>query len=215
MGCGLALGGKEASVAFDAYVKALTTETVAEGTWAESHTLWIVSMKQSVETHNVSQAKGVPLSENTLKYVELAMCTFRVQELQLVKRDNFMKIGPQGQLSAVASGASPTADLSTDYRVRQAMQRRALAFDQFDTLDYDVMEAWHEYLFDHKPMSMQQVLDADRQIFMAAAQKLGSKGVSRQADGSQPLKGVFEARRADPLVSVLFHNGPSCDRGAH
>ena len=81
--------------------------------------------------------------ENVLKYVELSSCTSRQQELQLVRKDNFMKVSSSGQLVAVTPEVEVKADTSTDLKIRSAMTRRALAFDQFGIVAFSSMEKWH------------------------------------------------------------------------
>ena len=100
----------------------------------------------------------------------------------------------------------------SDLKVRSALTRRSLAFDQFSILSFSFWEKWHTYLFDlvqrprapgYSPVTLQQVLDADRQLFVVASQNLPS-GICPREDGSRPAEEVVEAAKADPIVVTLL-----------
>ena len=177
-----------------------------------------VSITGSFEpAHSLIDAIANMREEGVLRYLDPATCISRVQELQQVKRDSFLKVGPNGMLQTVPLGTDSKADTSTEYRARQALQRRALAFDQFDVVPYEKMEMWHNYLFDltqrpaaqgYQAISMQQILEADRQVFLVASQILGSKGVSRRTDGSHPVADALQVARDDPLVTAILRPLP-------
>ena len=150
--------------------------------------------------------------ENILRYVEPSVCTSRQQELQLVKKDSYMRVSNTGQLIAVAGESDQKTDTSTDLKVRLALTRRALAFDQFGIISYAFLEKWHTYLFDlaqrpspagYSQISLQQVLDADRQVFVVAAQNLPG-GIAPKDDGSRPTEEAIEQAKADPIVVTLL-----------
>eukprot|EP00971_Amphidinium_carterae_P328898 6461024-Amphidinium_carterae.1 len=155
--------------------------------------------------------------ENCLRPLELAQCTSRQQELLQVKRDpQIVKVGTNKQLITDDAQPQLEADLSSSLRVREAMQRRALVFDQWDVCTFECMERWHAYLFDLlglpavpgcQAITLQQVLDADRRLFTVAGAGLMT-GLQRQANGSLPLETAFEGAKLDPIVTALLRPLP-------
>ena len=156
--------------------------------------------------------------EGLLRVIELPQCTSRTQELLHTKRDQkLMKLNSQGTLQAINMEQEQRADLTSDYRVRQALQRKALAFDQMDMIPYDYLESWHHYLFDLlqrlavpqcQPIQLHQILEADKQLHTAAAQHLGSKGVARLPDGNLPIVQTLDHAKSDPHVLAAIRPLP-------
>ena len=157
--------------------------------------------------------------EGLLRVVELHQCTSRTQELMNQKKDQkLVKLGAQGTLQAINMEQEQRADLTSDYRVRQALQRKSLAFDQLDLVPYDFLESWHNFLFDLlqrqavpqcQPIQLHQILEADKQLHTAAAQKLGSKGVARLPDGTLPAMAALEDSKSDPHVLAALRPLPT------
>ena len=111
--------------------------------------------------------------EETLRYVAPDKCTAREQELAGVKREQFIKPDSQGHLKVEEWTSTNSADMTTEHRVRLALQRRALALDQCDLVPYSVMETYHTFLFslieapaapNHYAIDLVQILNADRAL---------------------------------------------------
>lgn len=146
--------------------------------------------------------------DDSLRYVEPSDCTSRDAELQGVKKEQVMRITTEGTLVAVSKANDEKADLSTELRIRQALARRALAFELVNLLPFEVMERWHDFLFlilarqvpdGYQSVTGQQILLADRQLWVTMA-NLTRDGICQQADGAYPLEQALKQARDDPFV---------------
>ena len=118
-------------------------------------------------------------NDDTCRYLSPEVCTSRTQEAGGIKKETFIKADSAGQIHTVQKEEAQQADLSTEYRVRQALTRRALAFDNIGLMSFDKLEAYHEYLYSlvmtealptHFPITVDQVLRADKQLWMRLIQ---------------------------------------------
>ena len=146
--------------------------------------------------------------EEILRYIEPATCLCRQQELLGCKKEAFIRLDGNGKLVTVHKDAHLEADLSSEYRVRLALQRRSLALDQIGLLVYGDSELYHDYLYSlmlkdvpdsHMPISMKQILEAEKQIWLHMA-SVCRAGVSIRPDGTLPMKTALESALRDPIV---------------
>jgi hypothetical protein len=113
-----------------------------------------------------------------LKYVDPVKCTSRDQELVGVKKEQGVKVASSGQIVLQEKDQDLATDISTEFRLRNALQRRSLALDQSELLNYDESEAYHNYMFSlltmdvpsHcQPIDSVQILNADRILWQRMA----------------------------------------------
>ena len=115
--------------------------------------------------HALIDAVGQQKEEDMLKYLSAESCPSRDDELQIGKKTFY-------------------ADVSSDLKIRQALQRRSLSYDQMGIISYEKLEAWMSFLFlqpsrvppdNYAPISLQQVLQADKQswVFMSERCRTG------------------------------------------
>ena len=80
-----------------------------------------------------------------------------------------------------------TADLSSELRIKLAFQRRCLAYDQADLIDYQTQWSWIEHLFTqlarsppdgYQAVTMKQALEADKQLWFKLAE-LTRNGINK------------------------------------
>ena len=141
--------------------------------------------------------------DELLRYIELEQCTCRDSEVRASKNSKTNK-----------------ADLTSDFGVRQAMQRRALAYDQLEIFTFQLLEGWHTYLFNlmareavaidgvrYNKVSMSQILEADRQVFVLTSDRC-RRGLQIDSAGRYPAQDAFELARMDPLVTSLLQPLP-------
>ena len=154
--------------------------------------------------------------EEVLRYVEPALCTCRETELQGVKSENFLKLDQGGKLQKVQKDIVLEADVSTEFRMRLALQRRSLAMDQLQLMTYAKSEAYHDYIYGllmqvppegFAHLTMRQLLSADRQVWLFAAGHCRD-GISRRPDGSMPLETAFDLAMIDPMVRAALQPMP-------
>ena len=114
------------------------------------------------------------MEDNQLKYVRWEQCTKRDQELMGLKVDPTWKPDSNGVIRETRVREELKADVSTDLKLRFAVQRRSLAFDQARLVDYDRFEKWTQILLEaytasppecYKKVSIEQVQHADIEMF--------------------------------------------------
>lgn len=152
-----------------------------------------------------------------IKYLSLDKCTSRVQELQGVKVDSSLVKDSNGAIRIVAKEEGPSADLSTDYRIRQAFLRRGLALDQSQLIGFDVHERWVNSLFSamsrtpppgYSAVSLDQVLAADRELFVCLGEECRD-GVGLDGRGRRIVEEAMKALMTDARIAYLILPLPS------
>ena len=115
------------------------------------------------------------LEDDQLRYIAIDHCTKRDQESGGVRRDHTLKASvTTGDIKVSGADVLPSADLASDLKIKFALQRRSLAFDQAGIVDYEVFEKWNNLMLSHvmKPappgytqVDINQALRADAQLF--------------------------------------------------
>ena len=162
--------------------------------------------------------------DNVLQYVDPGKAVSRDQELDGARKEKFMKSNPStGVVEEVSRAVELFADLSSEYRVRNALLRRSLAMDQIDLLPFDDGEEYHNYLFNlmeteplatHYPVSMEQVLKADKLVWkkMAELTRSGIVPVLTTVGSSStkmyPVKEALKRAMIDPIVTSALQPLP-------
>jgi hypothetical protein len=202
----------------------------------ECHTMYLASLREKVDRKEEDAPRRVPQPERTERLMaqrnklvgvpvsgplEPAYCLIDLVSQQ--KDDEVLRyISPEACLSreqelrATKSIKSEKADTSSDLKVRQCLQRRSLAYDQLDLFSYETLEGWHTYLFHlmsrdplegYKQISLEQVLQADKQAFIAMSD-LCRAGLGRDATGERRAEAALKIIRADPMVMTLLNPLP-------
>jgi hypothetical protein len=178
--------------------------------------------KQLEPSHALVDLLFTMREEEVLRYVEPAQCTCRESELLGVKSDSFLKLDQSGKLQKVQKDQQIEADISTEFRMKLALQRRSLALDQLQLMAYEKSEAYHDYLFSlllqqppegFSPVTMKQLLTADRQAWLFAAGEC-REGISVRPSGVKPLEIAFEKALNDPMVRATLQPLPKTRGGS-
>jgi len=112
--------------------------------------------------------------DNQLKYVRWEQCTKRDQELMGLKTDPTWRPDSSGIVREVKTQEEVKADVSTDLKLRYALQRRSLAFDQARIVTFDKFERWTQVLLEaytstppegYRRVSIEQIHHADMELF--------------------------------------------------
>ena len=93
--------------------------------------------------------------EDQLRYVRWEECTKRDQELMGIKSDPVWKPDSSGLIRETKVQAELQAETDTDLKLRLALQRRSLAFDQARLCDYNTFERWTQVIWRPTPRSHQ------------------------------------------------------------
>jgi hypothetical protein len=155
--------------------------------------------------------------EDVVRYICPTACISREQEIKGLKKETLIKADSMGQLRSVTKDLSPHADISSEYRLRLALQRRSLALDQMNLMSYHKSESYHSYMFDllmravpssHKPITVHQLMEADKHIWARMAE-LCRTGLSVTASGSYPMETALDAALSDPITVSLLQPLPA------
>ena len=151
--------------------------------------------------------------DDQLRYLTLESCTSRPQEILGIKKESFVKAeASSGVLKQVSRDVNPLADLTTEYRVKLVLTRRALAFDNCGLCEFSVMESVHDYLYSlvmkealetHHPITVQQILRADKQLWIRLIE-LTRDGIIASVSGKNPIEVNIPIARLDPLFNALL-----------
>ena len=154
--------------------------------------------------------------EDALKYVSPEVCTSRSQESFGVKKESFVKTDSEGKLQSVLKEEELHADMTTEYRIKLAMTRRSLAFDNVGICSFAIMEEYQDYLYalvmrqsipTHFPISVHQILQADKQLW-AVMMELTAEGLAADATGKLPIEKKFALAKADPVYTAILQPLP-------
>jgi len=155
--------------------------------------------------------------EDLVRYVCPTVCISREAEVKGLKKETIIKTDGQGQLRTVSKDLSPVADISSEYRLRLALQRRSLALDQLGLMSYHESEKYHTYLFDlllrpipatHRAITVPQLLEADKHIWSRISEYCRT-GLAVTAAGNYPMEMALSRALMDPITVSLLQPLPS------
>ena len=159
---------------------------------------------------------------NELKYLAIENCTSREQELMGDKKDvDLIKIDRSKTLKLATEPCPLLADVSSDLKVKNALFRRALAYDQAGLITFVVQESWITKMFrlmaepaidGYSPITLQQCLRADRKLFVRMAEAtresiIPTLGHVRPLDAAMTT--YSEHQEVTHLLSPLMNTGRS------
>lgn len=133
------------------------------------------------------------LDDGVLTYVGPEKCPSRHDEIQGQKTEQHVVFDSMGNLKINKKAADLSCDVSGELKLRQALTRRALSFDQAGLCSFEVMEAWHNQMMNttmrappngHRYVSLNQVINADKEMWGFLSQD--TRGNLRPAVGAQP-----------------------------
>ena len=157
--------------------------------------------------------------EDQLKYIPPESCTSRPQETLGIRKESFVKADSSGNLKSVEVDEPQMADLTTEYRVKLALTRRALAFDQIGLASFNVMESYHGFLYElimrepletHHSISVAQILRADKQLWVRLID-LTREGILPDAAGKKPIEEKLLEAKLDPHYNAILQPLPKAN----
>ena len=160
-----------------------------------------------------------------LTYVKGENCCSRAQEVETIRKDPTVSTDAAGLLKLGSKNADPTCETNTELKLRAAWQRRSLAMDLAGLATFDVTEAWNQFLFAQlireqpkgfSKISLQQLLDCDKQLFILASHQTMGR-LTSAPDQAKPLDAAFEKLRDSnevlqfltPLPAQRSHESPA------
>jgi hypothetical protein len=155
--------------------------------------------------------------ENRRRYIAWERCTKRNNELRGIKKETSFQTTSQGLLKATSAPVEARANLASDLLLKSALQRRGLAYDQANLLEFDLHNLLVEKLFKcrlkeqphgYAQISYAQLHDADVALFHFLADHCRS-GIVPDALGVRPLDTAIRLAMVDPEVVQLLLPLPS------
>ena len=168
----------------------------------------------------VDEAMG-QFEENRLRYIAWHKCTKRNSELRGIKKETTFQTNSQGLLKATTAPIASHADLASDLLLKSALQRRGLAYDQANLIEFELHNLWVEKLFrsrlkdqptGYAQISYGQIEDADIALFTFMADQCRT-GIVPNALGIRPLDAAITVAMNDPDVVQLLLPLPSSMKG--
>ena len=163
-------------------------------------------------SHSLLDAVVQQFDRDELKYICLSLCTTRDQEITGHKRDAALSIDSDGQLKLKPSQSMAIADTSTELRLKNAMVRRAIAYDQAGLVDFEVLNKWTEKLFailmrvpppGYRTVTLNQMIEADRVLWKRLADVCRT-GIAPAPGAPRPLDDAVAKMMDSPEVSYYL-----------
>lgn len=148
------------------------------------------------------------LEDGVLRYIPLHDCPTREQEILRTRKDPSFTFDSNGNLKATKQENTLKSDITSDLKVKNAMCRRALAYDQSGLATYTVLDKWTSKVFHvlakevpqgYKRVSMEQVIAADKQLFLQVAEDTRAS-LAPTPGAPKPMDTAFLAAINDPQV---------------
>ena len=176
----------------------------------------VVMTLDNEPSHALVDKSFQQLDDGCVAWVPWNQLTSRAQESANIKKVVTFQLDASGNLKAKQKEDDTEARLAGDARLRQALQRRAFAYDLTRMIEYTTLEKWSEILFAemlkdppklYQAVSAQQVQEADKKLWqLVSEQTRGS--VAMKADNSKPVDQAFLTHMHSPEVRLLLQPLP-------
>ena len=129
--------------------------------------------------HALTDKAHAMIEDGVLQYLPPEKCLSRHDEIQNQKTEQQVSFDSQGNLKITKRASDLSCDTSGELKLRQALTRKALACDQAGLCSFNRLEEWHNQMMNatmrlppsgHKYVTMQQVLNADRELWSLMSQ---------------------------------------------
>ena len=161
--------------------------------------LALISIDTQLEpAHRLVDLAVQQAEDSTLRYIPLKDCLSRESELLQSKSEPAIEFQSDGTMKLSKKQLEIKAGTSGDLKVKMALQRRALAYHIAGVCSYQTLDALNQRMFalmtkepvkGFRAVSLQQVINADREMWMLAAQEARGKSLT---DPSKPLDPILE-----------------------
>lgn len=161
-----------------------TAERLARQTEQQKRLGGIVFTPETMPANSLVDHFVEMYESGILTYIKPEQCCSRAQEVLVVKKYPSITTDANGMLKVGSKTSDPTCEANSEIKLRGALQRRHLAMDQANLASFSVMEQWAQLLFAHllkeqprgfSKVTLQQILDCDRQLFVLASHQTMGK----------------------------------------
>jgi hypothetical protein len=152
------------------------------------------------------------IEDDGLSYIPWEACTKRSQELEGQRVLKEYRPTATGYLKEVAKTDDAIADVSSDLRLKYALQRRSIALDIANVLSFHEHEKFVNKVIGellrtppqgYRRVSLDQLMRLDRELWSSLAQRT-RQGLTRPANGSNPLDAIFMPVFQEASVQLLL-----------
>ena len=156
------------------------------------------------------------LDDGCVSWVPWNQLTSRAQESTNIKKVVTFQLDASGNLKARQRDDDTEARLTGDARLRQALQRRAFAYDLTRMVEYTTLERWSELLFAemlkeppkmYQAIAAQQIQEADKKLWQLVSETTRGS-VAMKADNSKPVDAAIISHMNSPEVRLLLQPLP-------
>ena len=173
-----------------------------------------VTINEHVEpSHQLLDLVEAMLEDGVLQHIGVDRCTSRFQEIHGLRKEPSVKVDASNGTIKLASKAQELeADTASEYKLRQALTRRSLAFDQAGIVTFTEMEKWHDHLMEamfreppegYAHVTRTQMLNADREIFLRMSEDC-RRGLKQDARGLRPVEEALRNYMFNPSVQFML-----------
>ena len=159
------------------------------------------------------------LESNAVIWIPPSKCSKRETEIQLsaTKEKSPVIAVEQHTLKITAAEETIKVDHSTELQLQWALQRRGIALDQCGLIDWEVHQRWLQYLLSlltkavpdgYSRIRTDQLLKADRELFLVMAQDLQQSG-ERLSETPSPMNVAMPRLMTDPRITMHLLPLPS------
>lgn len=167
--------------------------------------------------HRLVDAVNQQIEDNCVKYVPIKDCLSRESELMHQKHETAIDFLPDGTMKLSKKQKEIHADTTGELKVKMAMQRRALAYHMAGACSYNVLDGIISRMFalltkeptaGMRSITLQQIIHADRELWMQAAQSTRGKILG---SAGRPLEDELQKLQDSP--EVRYHLLPTQSQG--
>ena len=192
-------------------------EKMARLTRQKERLVGVVLTPHNTPSHALIDKACSQLEEGALQWIHPSKCTSRHSEALAEKPKASLSFDAKGSIKVSSAASEKECDTGSAHLLRVALQRRALAYDVANLFRYDIMERWHQSLFDrlhHEPPpgylapSLHQIVAADKALWLLVSE--GTRAKLTEMDPDNATLRLCESHMnwyADH-PDVLFHIMP-------
>ena len=179
----------------------------------QKDTLTGLQIDQTLEpAHGVVDKVQSMLEENCLHYLAPDKCASREQEASKDGPEPAVSFDSSGNIKVGRKAQELSCDINGELRLRKALTRRSLAFNQAGLASFDKLEEWNNHLFNtmmreppqgYKYVTTQQALTADREFWTRIAQDTRGE-LQITAGAAPPLDRYIDRFIHAPEISCLI-----------
>ena len=189
------------------------SERLARAQRQQARITGLVYTPETTPSHYLVDLFNDQLELGVISWVAPEKCGSRADEMQQSKKDKALQLTLDGQVKVQAKAYEVRCEASTDSKLRSAWQRRALAMDMAGLATFIVLEKWVHHLFSvyarevpegYAPIQIKQLVNADKRLFMLAAESLPADLRASRPGDKTPLDQQIESLMYSPEISQFL-----------